>query len=177
MVPGFILLGLLVSSSVVAGESGRKNNPQKIEENTLGEGAVDIRSDRLVVHQKKRMAVFSGNVKTVQDNITVFCDKLEVHYASDDGSGSGIGMIKNMVFIGSVLIVQKNRKGHCERAEYHRKEGRIECTGDPWVVEGHNRVEGDRIEYFLKKDEVRVVRPKAQIRIPTRKTRKRKKAS
>jgi lipopolysaccharide transport protein LptA len=127
---------------------------------------VDIRSDHLTVHQKKHRAVFTGNVKTVQGELEIRCEKLTVTYAGEKDPRAKAGEIKQMLFSGSVSIVQKNRRGHCDRAVYDRVAGRIDCTGKPWVVEGENRIRGERIVYLIEEDEVRVTRPQAIIRLP-----------
>jgi lipopolysaccharide transport protein LptA len=127
---------------------------------------VDIKSDRLTIHQKEQRAVFEGNVKTVQGELRIDCEKLTVTYAGEKDKTSKAGEIKQMVFTGSVSITQKKRSGHCEKAVYDRVAGRIVCTGDPWVVEGENRIRGERIVYLLEEDQVRVNRPQAVIRLP-----------
>jgi len=127
---------------------------------------VDIRSDRLTIHQKEQRAVFEGNVKTIQGELKINCEKLTVTYAGEKDKSDKAGEIKQMVFTGSVSITQKNRRGHCEKAVYDRVAGRIVCTGKPWVVEGENRIRGDSILYLLEDDQVRVKRPQAVIRLP-----------
>ncbi len=165
----FLRCGLCLACMVSVEAWGVKGSSDELDTKQAASSSVDIRSDRLVVHQKKRLAVFSGNVRTVQDNVTIQCDKLEVRYLDSVDSNSGIGSIASMVFTGSVQILQNERKGHCDRAEYDRKRGRIVCTGDPWVIEGKNQVKGDRIEYFLHEDEFRVIHPKAIITMPEQK--------
>lgn len=127
---------------------------------------VDIQSDRLTIHQKEQRAVFEGNVKTVQGELKINCEKLTVTYTGEKDKSAKAGEIKQMVFTGSVSITQKNRSGHCEKAVYDRVAGRIVCTGKPWVVEGENRISGERIVYLLEEDQVRVTRPQAVIRLP-----------
>ena len=83
-------------------------------------GPVDIRSDHLVVLQKKHQAIFSGNVKCVQGDLVITCDKLKVLYFSGEDQKSEAGEIRNMIFSGSVSIDQKTRRGYCEKAEYDR---------------------------------------------------------
>lgn len=131
-----------------------------------GDAPVDIRSDRLTIHQKEQRAVFEGNVKTVQGELKINCEKLTVTYAGEKDKSAKAGEIKQMVFTGSVSIAQKNRNGHCEKAVYDRVAGRIVCTGKPWVVEGENRIRGESIVYLLEEDQVRVKRPQAVIRLP-----------
>jgi lipopolysaccharide transport protein LptA len=143
--------------------------PAKTKEagkNEVQSAPVDIRSDHLTVHQKEQRAVFQGNVETVQGDLEIRCEKLTVTYTGEKDARAKAGEVKQMVFTGSVSIVQRNRRGHCERAVYDRAAGRIVCTGKPWVVEGENRIRGESIVYLLEEDEVRVTRPQAVIRLP-----------
>lgn len=154
---GCLLLAIAFGSPVLAGEEKAGSRAP--------EGPVDIRSDSLTVHQKKHRAVFSGNVEAVQGDLTIRCHRLTVSYLNPDDPKTKASKIRMMVFEGDVSITQGLRKGHCQRAEYNRPKGRIICTGAPWVVEGENKIRGERIEYFLEKDEVKVVRPRAVIRL------------
>jgi lipopolysaccharide transport protein LptA len=143
---------------------------EKAMEDKAPSAPVDIRSDHLTVHQKEHRAVFTGNVRTVQGDLEIRCEKLTVTYSGEKDGGSKAaaakaGEIKQMLFSGSVSIVQKKRRGHCNRAVYDRVAGRIVCTGKPWVVEGENRIRGERIVYLLEEDEIRVTRPQAVIRL------------
>lgn len=147
---------LVLCSPVLAAPAQTKGTGKNEVQST----PVDIRSDHLTVHQKEQRAVFKGNVKTVQGDLEIHCEKLTVTYAGDKDE------VKQMVFTGSVSITQKNRRGHCEKAVYDRVAGRIVCTGNPWVVDGENRIRGERIVYLLEEDEVRVTRPQAVIRLP-----------
>ncbi len=151
----FLLMGLCLTA-----QAAEKSNAPRAPR-----GPVDIRSDRLTVLQKKHRAVFSGNVQAVQGDLTIHCERLTVSYESSDGKRTMTGEIRRMIFEGQVEITQNQRKGHCQRAEYDRRKGLMICTGEPWVVEGDNKIRGTRIEYYLDKDEVRVVRPRALIRL------------
>jgi lipopolysaccharide export system protein LptA len=153
---------LLLASPVLAAPAQTKGAAK----NEVQSAPVDIRSDHLTVHQKQQQAVFEGNVKTVQGDLEISCEKLTVTYSGEKDTGAKAGEVKQMVFTGSVSITQKNRRGHCERAVYDRVAGRIVCTGNSWVVEGENQIRGERIVYLLEEDEVRVTRPQAVIRLP-----------
>ncbi|MBN2495334.1 MAG: hypothetical protein JXR96_12130 [Deltaproteobacteria bacterium] len=159
---------LLALSLAAAGAAMAAEEPARAEE-----PPVQIRSDRLRVFQKKNRAVFEGSVEATQGDLSIRCQRLEVQYApaeegAEDGRGGSDRAIRRMVFSGDVQIVQKARRGHCQRAEYDRTAGRIVCTGKPWVHEGENRIRGERILYLLDRDEVHVTRPRAQIRVPAR---------
>jgi lipopolysaccharide export system protein LptA len=154
-------LAIAFSSPTLAGEEKTSSRTPA----RTPEGPVDIRSDSLTVHQKKHRAVFSGNVQAVQGDLTIRCQRLTVSYQNPDDQKTKASKIRMMVFEGDVSITQGLRKGHCQRAEYDRPKGRIVCTGTPWVIEGENKIRGDRIVYFLEKDEVRVTRPRAVIQL------------
>lgn len=163
MKPFLAILAGLVLISPVQGAFAQTGGAGKSEDKST---PVDIRSDHLIVHQKEQRAVFWGDVKTVQGDLEIRCEKLTVAYAGDKETGDKAGGIRRMVFTGSVSILQKNRRGYCARAVYDRVAGRIVCTGNPWVLEGENRIRGERIVYLLEEDEVRVTRPRAVIRLP-----------
>ena len=130
------------------------------------QGPVQIRSDKLKVQQKKRTAVFTGNVKTVQGELRIECRELTVRYAGEGSQAGSTGDVERMIFTGDVRIQQGDRRGHCERADYQRPAGRIVCTGKPWVIEGDNRIAGTRIIYLLDEDEVQVTQPRAVLTLP-----------
>jgi lipopolysaccharide export system protein LptA len=143
----WLLGGLLVCSNAVAQKKY--------------EGPVDIKSDQLIVKQKENIAEFIGNVVTRQGDLEIRCGKLVVTYSKQDKAQSG--QISRMLFSQNVSIVMQNRKGHCKQALYDRVKRQIICTGDPWVIEGDNKIYGQKIEYSLKRDEVTVLKPKATI--------------
>jgi lipopolysaccharide transport protein LptA len=144
----------------------QQNQPQEIPE------PVNIHSDRLIVHQKERQAEFFGHVVTNQKNLLVRCEKLVITYAGAKDPDLKEGEIARMEFSGGVDIEQKNRKGFCQDATYERPAGRLICIGDPWVSEGGSRIKGERIEYLVNIDEVKVVKPRALIQVPAEELKK-----
>lgn len=152
--------------AALAGPAQPVAPPAKAAARPMPEGPVEIHSDALKVLQKKRTAVFSGNVRAVQGELRIRCQKLTVRYAAEGAKAGSSGDIEQMVFTGDVHIRQAERRGHCERADYQRPAGRIVCTGNPWVVDGDNRIKGDRIVYLLEADEVEVTRPRAVLHLP-----------
>lgn len=137
---------------------------------------VSIRAERLSVLQREGRAVFSGQVEAVQGELTIRCQELEVRYASSaagaDRAETAGREIERMLFRRDVDIRQApregrgERRGRCQEAVYDRVRERIDCTGDPWVEEGRNRVAGERIVYLLGRDEVQVVQPRAVLELP-----------
>jgi len=163
------LAALLAPALAAAGEPPAPPRP-------AADPPVQIRSERLRVLQREGRAVFSGQVEAVQGELRVRCDELEVRYARGGQAGPGkapaSGEVERMWFRGQVDITQAAvegraaRHGRCREAEYDRPAQRLVCTGDPWVEEGPNRIEGERIVYLLGRDEVQVVRPRAVLELP-----------
>ena len=152
-----ILISTLIGLTAVAAD------PQPVV--PKAEGPVNIRSDKLVVDQKRSQAIFSGSVRVVQDTLQISCQRLVVTYSGQDESGQESGKIKRMKFSGQVAIEQKSRQGHCDQAVYLHARRSIVCTGDPWVKEGENLIRGERIEYLLDQDQVLVEKPRAVIHL------------
>jgi lipopolysaccharide export system protein LptA len=164
------LAALLAPALALAGEPPAPAVP------AVTDPPVRIRSERLSVLQREGRAVFSGQVETVQGELRIGCDELEVRYArapkGAPDNAPAAQEVERMWFRGHVDITQaatqgrSARHGRCREAEYDRVAQRIVCTGDPWVEEGPNRIEGERILYLLGRDEVQVVRPRAVLELP-----------
>lgn len=125
---------------------------------------LEILSDSLRVLQKQHKAIFHGNVRANQGDLAIRSDVLSVHYLAKTKNTAQD--IATMVFEGNVSIAQETRKGHCQKAIYDRPKASLTCLGDPWVVDGPNRIHGEEIVYLLRQDEVQIKKPKATIQIP-----------
>jgi lipopolysaccharide transport protein LptA len=166
-----IALGLLMlfSSGGMLLAQAPKDSPLRIE------------SKRFSVLHKSNQAVFEKKVVITRDDVTIRCDRLEVNYVKGSGGGErsgGFGRsdIKSMLLTGDVMIEQGERRGHCEKADYNGKTGRLVCTGDPWVAQGANRVRGEKIIYHTHKDEIQVIKPRAVLYVKPMKTSRSKKS-
>jgi Uncharacterized protein conserved in bacteria len=170
-----VLVGVVICCSALAYAKDLKPDQAVVpEQKQLQEASepVNIQSDKLIVHQKERQAEYLGHVVINQKNLLVRCEKLVITYAGAKDPDIKEGQISRMEFSGGVAIEQKNRKGFCQEAIYERPAGRLICIGDPWVSEDGNRIRGERIEYLVNADEVKVVKPRAVIQMPAEELKK-----
>lgn len=108
---------------------------------------VHITADHLDADNKKKIAIFTGNVVAVKGDLTIRSDKLTIYH---DEEGKKIDRI---VAEGQVLIDQEKRKfASGERAVYHADSERVVLTGKPKAWEGPNQLVGDKIEFFMNED-------------------------
>lgn len=103
---------------------------------------INVKADHLQVDNDEKKAVFTGRVIAVQDDITMYCDRLEVFYdnASDE--------VDKIIAIGNVRILQKNRVGTGGRAVYENKLGKITLTINPKVTQDNDTITGKVITYY-----------------------------
>jgi lipopolysaccharide export system protein LptA len=102
-----------------------------------------IKSKELFTDTTSRTATFSGTVAARQGDLTIYSDRLDVHYAEKGGE------VEQVEASGNVRIVQGNRLGTAGRAVYYSTAGKIILTEAPKVYQGKDFVTGKVITYFL----------------------------
>jgi lipopolysaccharide export system protein LptA len=125
---------------------------------------INIISDKLDVDNQNQVAYFIGKVKATQGDLIITCDKLEVYYereggkaAAEDkketGQGGGImdqgGKVREVVALGHVKIVQKDRVAVGRKATYWAGGRKILLEGKATVWRGKNTVSGEKVTVFL----------------------------
>jgi lipopolysaccharide export system protein LptA len=107
---------------------------------------ITIKSNELYSDSKTSTAVFSGKVVAKQQDVTIYADKLVVHYSKQGGQ------VDRVEATGNVRIVQLNRIGTAGRAVYDNKGGKIILYDNPRVQQGKNVVSGKEITYYIGED-------------------------
>jgi len=107
---------------------------------------ITIKSNELVTDSKGRTATFIGKVQAKQQDITIYADRLVVHYAEKGGN------VDKVEAFGNVRIVQLNRIGTGGHAVYSNKEGKISLSDNPKVYQGKDVVSGKVITYFIAEE-------------------------
>lgn len=115
----------------------------------LGEPPVDrnklpiqIKSDELLTDNTAKTATFVGKVVAKQGDVTIYSNKLVVHYTN----GQDVDQVEAF---GHVRIVQENRLGESEYAIYESESGKVTLKDNPKVVQGQDVVTGNVITYFV----------------------------
>jgi lipopolysaccharide export system protein LptA len=126
---------------------------------------IHVVSDRLEVDNKAQVANFLGAVKATQGDVSISCDKLEVHYdrqgrpggePASGEAGSGLmdsgGKVRKVVALGHVKIRQKDRLAVGRKATYWAGGRKMLLEGKATVWRGRNQVSGEKITLFLDQD-------------------------
>jgi lipopolysaccharide export system protein LptA len=89
-------------------------------------------------------------VNVEQGGLLVRSNRLEAHYAAKATQPD------RLVASGNVRVKQKSRELSCAKATYFPGDERLECVGNAQLLDGSNRVNGDRIEILFAQDRIRV---------------------
>ncbi len=169
---GFLALaGLLVilwaGSPLAYGAAPKKPGPEK-------EVPLHITAARLEADQTKGMVVFSGAVKAVYGDATLYSDQLQVYFkakpAPPQGTPTppqekagqsplgdmGAEKIDRIVAKGNVRMVQEDRVATGDQAIYYKDRDEVVLTGNPQLWRAENTLKGERIIFNLATKKVLV---------------------
>lgn len=121
------------------------------------EHPISIRSAELeaVSSGGARELVFTGQVEVEQADLRIRTERLKATYPE------GASQPESLVATGGVVLTQQKKGGapleaRCDEATYERSAARLWCTGHALLKDGENEVRGQRIEFDLEKETVRV---------------------
>jgi lipopolysaccharide export system protein LptA len=168
---GFILVVLLatpgVGEAIAQGAAtGVPNAMQGFSQNR--DQPIQIEAASLEMHDKKKEATFSGNVKVVQGDTTMTSKTLVVFYESGGGQASansassksaaksapmqaatpgpgGNSSIKRLEAKGNVVVTQKDQVVTGETAVFDTKTNLVTMLGGVVLTQCKNVIKGDRL--------------------------------
>jgi lipopolysaccharide export system protein LptA len=141
-----------------------------------------ITATRLEADQKHRTIIFSGQVKALYGEYTLYCSKLVVYLkhqakSSQAAAGPKAGVaaqapladlggnkIDRIVAQGKVRFVQGNRVATGKEAIYYKDKDEVVLRGNPQLWQAENTLKGSRIVFNLKTNKV-VVESSPQRRV------------
>lgn len=177
-----VLLALATGLLVLAAPSAAQQSPA----GALGgfgqnSGPIDIRSDKLVINDQKKIALYSGNVVAVQGDHTMRAPELEVIYASrdDDPKGTAKGarppagsappagfgedsqQIKRIKARTKVVMTtttpgKEEQTATCDEVDYDVAGQLVVLSGHVHIHQGKNVITGSRVTLNLKTSEYTV---------------------
>jgi len=108
---------------------------------------VDVAADRIEVQDKANRAIFSGNVKIVQNEMTLTAARVTVIYSSPpSGSGSDAGpQVQRMDASGNVYLVDPSETARGDFGVYDTQRRLITMLGNVTLTRGQNVVHGARL--------------------------------
>lgn len=110
---------------------------------TASDEPVEVTADRLEASELAGTLVFIGNAEAHQGDVTIYADRLTVHF--QDGQQE----VERVVAEGNVRIVQLAMVATGDRADFFRQEERVVLSGNPQVSEKGSFVKGHEITLFL----------------------------
>jgi lipopolysaccharide export system protein LptA len=125
---------------------------------------VDIEADSLEVDDKKKVAIFRGNVSATQGDVNLKSDTIQVIYtgsgaktanaASSDAASpfGGGGDIKEIRAEGNVVVVMKskNQQVKGDVAVFDVPEQKVTVSGNISLTEGGNTIKGSKLIADIK---------------------------
>lgn len=166
-----ILAGLLVifwaGSPLAYGAATKKPGPEK-------EVPLQITAARLEADQTQGVVTFSGSVKAVYGDATLYSDQLRVHFkpkpeqpkdaakppqekADQSPLGDlGAEKIDRIAAKGNVRMVQEDRVATGDEATYYQDRDEVVLRGNPQLWRAENTLKGERIIFNLATKKVLV---------------------
>ena len=132
---GSLIIVLLLSTYGFSAEQAKKIK-----------GPVVITSEMLKADNKARTALFERSVVARSTDMTIYADKMLVHY--EEGSGN----VTQIDAEGQVKVTKENRVITSREAVYYAADEKVVFTGDPRAVEGENVVTGKKMTYLMNDD-------------------------
>ena len=111
---------------------------------TSSDKPIDIASDALEVLDAEQLAIFQGNVKVVQGEVTLNTKVLKVSY---DGklNGAGQQQIRQLEALGKVMVVMKGQTLTGDHAVFEMRKNTITVDGDVVLTQGKNVLSGSKL--------------------------------
>ncbi len=110
------------------------------------EGPITITSGMLTADNLARTALFEQSVVARTAGMTMYADRMLVHYDRDTGS------VVRIDVSGAVRVTTANRVITSQDAVYFAGEEKIVFTGEPRATEEGNVVTGAKMTYLLNED-------------------------
>lgn len=104
---------------------------------------VQVESDTLSVDQESGLAIFTGNVRATQGEVTITAPKGTLYYTEDRSDIDRIHME------GGVLMTNKTEAVKGQDAVYTVATGQVVVTGDVLITQGKSTIAGQKLTYDL----------------------------
>lgn len=117
------------------------------------EQAINIESDRATREDKTGLSIYEGSVTITQGTIQIKADKVTIHHQGDK--------VNRIVCVGKPAHYQQQPKpedglliANASTIDYHLDTDLINLIGNARVNQQGSTLEGERIDYDLKKERV-----------------------
>lgn len=157
-------LGTLAAAALFAATAAMAQGPRPALPGAQGQDEpIQIDAKSLEVHDRKKQATFTGNVKVVQGDTTMTCNSLVVFYGQELGIGDkpvvtartttqnksdappDSQSIRRIEAHGDVTVLSKDQSASGDLGVYDVVAKTITLTGNVVVTQGKNVIHGGRV--------------------------------
>jgi len=122
---------------------------------------IRITSNRLEADDAALTVTFIGQVKAVQGETTLYCDRMVVHYLKSDAPAGAeeteaTREISQINAYGHVRLIRGDQKAYGREGVYEVVGSRVILTGSPKLTQGDNVITGDKVIVYLDEDRAEV---------------------
>jgi lipopolysaccharide transport protein LptA len=122
-------------------QPGKPTSPLALKKS---HGPITISGDNLDINNVQKTAIYTGNVKVVQGETTMFSDKLELQV---DQTGK---QLEKAVATGNVRLVNGDITATGDQGIFYNTEQKLELEKNAKVWQGNNTITAARIVAFLE---------------------------
>lgn len=133
-----LMLLLLMSAAPLAAQALKNHDTR---------APVDVTANQIEVQDRADRAIFSGNVKVKQAELTLDADRLTVAYTNDKSAGSP--QIQRIDAAGGVTVKSPTETARGQYAIYDLNRRLITMLGGVTLDQGQNHVTGGRLTIDL----------------------------
>ncbi len=140
-------IALFLTSNSGLAETSKEKSQQPIH----------VVSDKMTAQEKSSMVEFSGNVKAVMEDATLYADSIKIYFFDDQSKREtdAQSSVKQIISSGNVKYISKERKALADKAVYTTKDDILILTGkSPKLITGSSFVTGTKITLFRKENKV-----------------------
>ena len=105
-----------------------------------------ITSEHLNADNKNRIATFTGSVKAVKGDSTLYADKMVVYYTEDQKK------VDRIEATGNIRLYKETKTITAEKAVYYGASDSVVFTGSPQANDGKNQIAGTKMTYYIQDD-------------------------
>ena len=120
------------------------------------ENPIIVHSNTLELDQEKKLIVFEGKVRAKAEGIVIDCQKMFVYYLGspvNKESNAESSRIDKIIALGNVVISRSDGGiARAGKAVFYQNEEEVVLTENPFVQQGPDFVEGQRIIIFLNEN-------------------------
>jgi lipopolysaccharide export system protein LptA len=158
---------LCVSFACFADEpSSGAASPQKDQKMFVDNKPITIDADNQQIDIEKNIITFSGNVQIVQDDLTIWADKVVITDMQDSTKQKITAYGKPVKYKQIMPKTNKVVTGHSSQVIYNVKESNIVLQGDAELIQQDNIIRSSTITYDVKKQQI-VAMPGKHQRVKT----------